>query len=64
MKQYPQGVETTPHHGLAATASSTDTMKKSGAIYVNSDGRRIELMSFRDLEHLPMSQKAQKGQIM
>ena len=41
VKQYPQGVETTPHHGLAATASSTDTMKKSGAIYVNSDGRRI-----------------------
>ena len=41
VKQYPQGVETRPHHGLAATASSTDTMKKSGAIYVNRDGKRF-----------------------
>lgn len=41
VKEYPQGVETTPHHGLAATASSTDTMKKSGAIYVNADGKRV-----------------------
>ena len=40
VKMYPQGVETVPGHGLAATASSTDTMKKSGAIYVNRDGRR------------------------
>ena len=40
VKMYPQGVETRPHHGLAATASSTDTMKKSGAIYVNNLGHR------------------------
>ena len=40
VKMYPQGVETVPGHGLAATASSTDTMKKSGAIYVNKLGRR------------------------
>ncbi|MCF0254228.1 MAG: FAD-dependent oxidoreductase [Duodenibacillus sp.] len=41
VKQYPQGVETTPDHALAATASSTDTIKKSGAIYVNLKGERI-----------------------
>ena len=41
VKKYPQGVETTPGHGLAATASSTDTIKKSGAIYVNQDGKRF-----------------------
>ncbi len=41
VKMYPQGVETRPHHGLAATASSTDTMKKSGAIYVNKLGQRF-----------------------
>ncbi|MEI3012567.1 MAG: FAD-binding protein [Sutterella seckii] len=41
VKMYPQGVETRPHHGLAATASSTDTMKKSGAMYVNRDGKRF-----------------------
>ena len=40
VKMYPQGVETVPGRGLAATASSTDTMKKSGAIYVNRDGKR------------------------
>ena len=40
VKMYPQGVETVPGHGLAATASSTDTMKKSGAIYVNKLGLR------------------------
>ena len=40
VKMYPQGVETVPGHGLAATASSTDTMKKSGAIYVNELGQR------------------------
>ena len=40
VKMYPQGVETIPGHGLAATASSTDTMKKSGAIYVNKLGQR------------------------
>lgn len=41
VKMYPQGVETRPHHGLAATASSTDTMKASGAIYVNNRGERF-----------------------
>ncbi len=41
VKMYPQGVETRPRHGLAATASSTDTMKKSGAIYVNRLGSRF-----------------------
>lgn len=40
VKMYPQGVETIPGHGLAATASSTDTMKKTGAIYVNVKGER------------------------
>lgn len=40
VKMYPQGVETIPGHGLAATASSTDTMKKTGAIYVNLKGER------------------------
>lgn len=40
VKMYPQGVETVPGHGLAATASSTDTMKKTGAIYVNLKGER------------------------
>ena len=63
VKQYPQGVETTPHHGLAATASSTDTMKKSGAIYVNSDGRRI-VDELQGLGTLTDVTKAQKGQIM
>lgn len=63
VKQYPQGVETTPHHALAATASSTDTMKKSGAIYVNSDGERIvnELAGLGELTDVT---KAQKGSIM
>ncbi len=41
VKKYPHGVETVPGHGLAATASSTDTIKKSGAIYVNIDGKRF-----------------------
>ena len=63
VKMYPQGVETTPHHGLAATASSTDTMKKSGAIYVNSDGRRI-VDELQGLGTLTDVTKAQKGQIM
>ncbi len=40
VKMYPQGVETVSGRGLAATASSTDTMKKSGAIYVNRNGKR------------------------
>ena len=39
VKVYPQGVETTPNHGLAATASSTATINDTGAIYVNSDGK-------------------------
>lgn len=41
VKMYPQGVENRPHHGLAATASSTDTMKATGAIYVNNKGERF-----------------------
>lgn len=44
VKMYPQGVETIPGHGLAATASSTDTMKKTGAIYVNVKGERYGLV--------------------
>lgn len=59
VKQYPQGVETTPGHGLAATASSTDTMKKSGAIYVNADGRRVvdELQGLGKLTDVSLAQK-------
>ena len=41
VKMYPQGVENRPHHGLAASASSTDTMKTTGAIYVNNKGERF-----------------------
>ncbi len=63
VKQYPQGVETIPHHGLAATASSTDTMKKSGAIYVNRDGKRI-VNELADLGTLTKTTEAQKGAIM
>ena len=63
VKQYPQGVETTPHHALAATASSTDTMKKSGAIYVNSDGKRV-VDELAGLGKLTDVTKAQKGSIM
>lgn len=63
VKQYPQGVETTPHHALAATASSTDTMKKSGAIYVNSNGKRI-VNELAGLGALTDVTKAQKGSIM
>ncbi len=59
VKQYPQGVETMPGHGLAATASSTDTMKKSGAIYVNLDGRRVvdELQGLGKLTDVSLAQK-------
>lgn len=63
VKQYPQGVETIPHHGLAATASSTDTMKKSGAIYVNRDGKRI-VNELADLGTLTKVTEAQKDAIM
>lgn len=63
VKEYPQGVETIPHHGLAATASSTDTMKKSGAIYVNSDGKRV-VDELQGLGVLTDVTKAQKGRIM
>lgn len=63
VKEYPQGVETIPHHGLAATASSTDTIKKSGAIYVNSDGKRI-VDELKGLGVLTDVTKAQKGRIM
>ncbi len=59
VKQYPQGVETMPGHGLAATASSTDTMKKSGAIYVNLDGKRVvdELQGLGKLTDVSLAQK-------
>jgi fumarate reductase flavoprotein subunit len=63
VKQYPQGVETTPHHGLAATASSTDTIKKSGAIYVNTDGNRF-VDELKGLGTLTDATKAQKNSIM
>lgn len=63
VKQYPQGVETTPHHGLAATASSTDTIKKSGAIYVNTDGKRF-VDEMKGLGILTDATKAQKNSIM
>ncbi|MDD7442984.1 MAG: FAD-dependent oxidoreductase [Sutterellaceae bacterium] len=63
VKQYPQGVETTPHHGLAATASSTDTIKKSGAIYVNTDGNRF-VDELKGLGVLTDATKAQKNEIM
>ena len=58
VKMYPQGVETVPGHGLAATASSTDTMKKSGAIYVNRDGQRYvnELASLGELTDTTVAQ--------
>ena len=58
VKMYPQGVETVPGHGLAATASSTDTMKKSGAIYVNRDGQRYvnELASLGELTETTVAQ--------
>lgn len=41
VKVYPQGVETVPNHGLAATASSTATINDTGAIYVNKLGKRL-----------------------
>ena len=63
VKQYPQGVETLPHHALAATASSTDTMKKSGAIYVNRDGKRI-VDELAGLGTLTKITEAQKDSIM
>ena len=58
VKMYPQGVETVPGHGLAATASSTDTMKKSGAIYVNRDGQRYvnDLASLGELTDTTVAQ--------
>ena len=58
VKMYPQGVEMVPGHGLAATASSTDTMKKSGAIYVNRDGQRYvnELASLGELTDTTVAQ--------
>lgn len=63
VKQYPQGVETVPHHALAATASSTDTIKKSGAIYVNRDGKRI-VDELSGLGTLTKVTEAQKDSIM
>uniref|UniRef100_UPI00402A6F36 FAD-binding protein n=1 Tax=Turicimonas muris TaxID=1796652 RepID=UPI00402A6F36 len=59
VKVYPQGVETTPNHGLAATASSTATINDTGAIYVNSDGKRIinERASLGELTDITVAQK-------
>lgn len=63
VKQYPQGVETRPHHALAATASSTDTMKYTGAIYVNRAGKRI-VDENAGLGTLTKITEAQPGAIM
>lgn len=63
VKQYPQGVETLPHRALAASASSTDTMKLSGAIYVNRAGKRIT-DELAGLGHLTEITEAQEGAIM
>ncbi len=41
VKVYAQGVEKTPTKGLAATASSTAATSGHGAIYVNSQGKRV-----------------------
>lgn len=59
VKVYPQGVETNPNHGLAATASSTATINDTGAIYVNSDGKRIinERASLGELTDITVAQK-------
>ena len=58
VKVYPQGVETVPHHGLAATASSTATINDTGAIYVNSQGKRIinERASLGELTDITVAQ--------
>lgn len=66
VKMYPQGVETLPGHGLAATASSTDTMKATGAIYVNKDGKRYvnELESLGVLTDVTAEQPGSIGYIV
>ena len=58
VKVYPQGVETVPNHGLAATASSTATVNDTGAIYVNSQGKRIinERASLGELTDITVAQ--------
>lgn len=58
VKVYPQGVETVPNHGLAATASSTATINDTGAIYVNSQGKRIinERASLGELTDITVAQ--------
>lgn len=58
VKVYPQGVETVPNHGLAATASSTATINDTGAIYVNSQGKRIikENASLGELTDITVAQ--------
>ncbi len=58
VKVYPQGIETTPNHGLAATASSTATVNDTGAIYVNSKGKRIinERASLGELTDITVDQ--------
>lgn len=59
VKVYPQGVETVPNHGLAATASSTATINDTGAIYVNSQGKRVinEKASLGELTDITVAQK-------
>lgn len=58
VKVYPQGVETEPNHGLAATASSTATINDTSAIYVNSKGKRIinERASLGELTDITLAQ--------
>ncbi len=59
VKVYPQGVETVPNHGLAATASSTATINDTGAIYVNSQGKRVinETASLGELTDITVAQQ-------
>lgn len=58
VKVYPQGVETERNHGLAATASSTATINDTGAIYVNSSGKRVinEAASLGELTDITVAQ--------
>lgn len=59
VKVYPQGVETEPGRALAATASSTAACSGHGAIYVNSDGKRVikETATLGELTDITVTQK-------
>jgi len=59
VKVYPQGVETEPGRALAATASSTAACSGHGAIYVNSDGKRVikETATLGELTDMTVAQK-------